>query len=766
MYLALPLLVVCVFDPSLYNAFWIPKSAVFLGGALLIWVLAIIPGLVARGRGRGYHPPLVWAILGVQTALILATVFSSNLRSSLLGSYWRQMGLIVMLPIYGYGLLGLRLLNPRRSLRTISVVMAWFGSFYALVGLLQRSKGIGWGDFAGRPWGFQGNPDFYAPTMLLAFFPTLSLMTTLFAERRHKWGAAAAVGLLAQGAVIAASMTRGCWMALAFGMFCWLIIVFHKMLRDRRKQIVIGVAAAAVSLAVAVAALEFTTPAMPAYRERLLDKVSSIVTMKSKHGLPNLRLVLWRDSWNLFVENLKDGEICGTGVDNFVRPFMPHKSLELAQISKTVNYDNPHNRFLGVLVKQGIPGLLAYLAFFTIIALSYFRFIRRTKNRSRQLLFLGLATAVAAYAFNLLSIFPTISSLLILLVYAAAMTAAAYPRRAIMTEAPATGDTSLNKRILAKLPDTAWIAIILVVTVFGCIRYWRIWRADRYFETGRKLLVVEKSAAEVDQALRDIRRALEIDPGEAMYVHELLAAAGKRIKYSLAEDDWTRAGQYYNASLATTLKFENQSWSPNILYLNMGVVAYNMGLLDDAAIWLEKAVEQDNWCFHAHTALSEVYYFKYHHPAAGEEKDFEDLVAAFNHAYATSTLILRFAQYWDKKALHNTLKYGLEIYDVNHDPKILALLLDTLGEYVHYYTSPGWPRRMLEATENTPYHDDARAAELYRRMRVVTVDKKIDNQGKAVKIDQVIEQINAIPGDSEFRTRLVEKAELLKRKYE
>ena len=65
---------------------------------------------------------------------------------------------------------------------------------------------------------------------------------------------------------------------------------------------------------------------------------------------------MWRHTLHIVKENL----LFGTGPDTFLSVFRKHLASEGATLQQT--FDNPHNLLLAVLVQNGLPALVLYIA--------------------------------------------------------------------------------------------------------------------------------------------------------------------------------------------------------------------------------------------------------------------------------------------------------------------------------------------------------------------------------------------------------------------
>jgi len=82
-----------------------------------------------------------------------------------------------------------------------------------------------------------------------------------------------------------------------------------------------------------------------------------------------------------------------SGIESFRRGFMPYKPLELSQLEPNVNYDDPHNNFLGVLAKAGIIGFVFYAWIFIAAAGMLYKTLKMAEPKKEKMLIIGIAAA-------------------------------------------------------------------------------------------------------------------------------------------------------------------------------------------------------------------------------------------------------------------------------------------------------------------------------------------------------------------------------------
>lgn len=728
---AMPIVVTCVFDRSLYNAFWIPKSCVFFVLFLILSAAAATTLLANPLHVRLLNNPMVWATLAYGGVLALSTAFSSNVGISFWGSYWRQMGIVVVLPTTWLAIHArLFLAEKRGDVKWFLIVLATFGTIYGALGLAQRYDftPLGVRVLYNRSAGLQGNPDFYAPLLLLLLFPTVSLCAEFAVKGERIKAALFGLATLTQITAVISSMTRSAWIGMLAGLGIWFLGALIYVLRRRRKAIAWGAGGVAAALLIIFCVLFWTMPRMEAYRENPFDKLTSLLSLKSKTGRPIQRLVLWRDTLRFCGDQLASGRLLGSGPENFVKPFMPYKSLELAQISKTINYDNPHNSYLGALAKTGPLGLASYVAIFAVAVWGAHRRLSKRGDARTGLRVLGVSSAICAYGVNLASIFPTISALILLFIYAGVLAGICWPRPPLK---------ALPRPSAA--PTTTRVVIVILTVAFltfgflGLFNYVRLWRADWLFERGRVLIIRDTAPkTNVEESINYLRDANLVYPREAFYAHELIRALGMRAKILLGEKHRSEAMDAYKQSVSLAKRYADDTWTPDILFLTVGVNAFKMGLLDQTVYYFENALRWDRWCLAAHGSLGPIYYLRH---MLGKT---DDLPKAFVSAYTAGPLILRHSPHWNEGAFKKTFMYGDALLKLTNgkSPATIDKLTDALMVYAKVFDDPDIVAKVEKAAAGSTYENRVEAAKLF-----ITARRVIANGGDQAKRRDELERL-------------------------
>jgi O-antigen ligase len=356
----------------------VPKVVVILVGAALVFLLP--------KKGTGYPFPIFnptlarsaqWpghlmkdpaakplrcftAIAAAQAiVIVLATVFSTSPRLSLLGSTWRRSGAIaeiavLILAVFGAGQLTADQASSRRTFLRITVLASLPISIYGTLQyfgidplLAPGGYHFGEGPFMiVRPPSTLGHAAYFATYLLYVAFAGPELVR-LESEWTWKIAAIAASVLAIFGIVL--SGTRAALLGFLIGA---LFVILRERL-NWRALIFTG------ALAVLIAAFYFSPAG---------DRLRARAFWASEDRLGGSRLLLWRDSLRMSRKHW----LLGYGPETFAVEFPLHQSLDLARAFPDFYHESPHNIFLDALDSKGVIGLVALLAL-VVLCLAYAR---------------------------------------------------------------------------------------------------------------------------------------------------------------------------------------------------------------------------------------------------------------------------------------------------------------------------------------------------------------------------------------------------------
>lgn len=321
---------------------------------------------------------LVIAFVSAVKALVPEAAFWS--------SYERMDGWVMLAHVSAYVLLlsvFLRKPQERLLLLRIFLVTSALAHLYAL-GQLLELPGI-YPPQAGRIEGTFGNATYLATFGIFSFF--LSLLLAVW-EKNILWRYSAVINALAGASLTILTATRGG----ILGLFVSLIVagvlgvVWLGSSQWRRA----GAAGIAVLLLLAVG-IWLGKDSYLISNFKPLERVTSI---SLNEGTVKSRLLAWQVGWQAFLER----PLLGWGRESYLSVFATHFNPEIFKFENKW-LDRPHNKYVEVLVTEGVLGFVSYALVFFAIGISLLRL--REKKALAGVLLAGLFTGYAVQNMSL-----------------------------------------------------------------------------------------------------------------------------------------------------------------------------------------------------------------------------------------------------------------------------------------------------------------------------------------------------------------------------
>jgi O-antigen ligase len=346
---------------------------------VLLIATAVALALSVRQRGLRLPPRTFTALLALTAAsLALSTALSTNRGVSLIGTTWREFGLVPQLAVLAFAWLAATV-DARPLLRAIAIA----GSLAALYGIAQyfgidpflpaAGYHIGEGVWTiVRPPGTLGYSSYFATWLVMAAFLSLAL-SMIETVSVWQWIARASAALCVFAMFLTG--TRAAMLGLAAGVLAWLL---YRGFRVPRRALVAAV------IAVAAFAAFYFSPAGWNLRSRARWYVED----PTGGG----RATLWRDSLNMAAAK----PITGYGPETFTAAFPGFESPALASQRPDFEYESPHNIFVDALTAQGVIGL----AILATLCIYGFRSAAKTRGRESAWLAAAFAAGIASQQFT------------------------------------------------------------------------------------------------------------------------------------------------------------------------------------------------------------------------------------------------------------------------------------------------------------------------------------------------------------------------------
>jgi putative inorganic carbon (HCO3(-)) transporter len=380
---ALPL-VVSPWGEDAYNQVKALTMYALAGTASLAWLGTRL--ITGGPKWRSTIPELaVWAFL---LAVLLSSVTSVNPRLSYFGTPGRYEGLLAFASYAALFFVGVHFFGSRQGMRSLvtaagvaAAVTAGYGVLQMFVRPLFRGEAFirDWYGGLGMPRvsSTLGSPVVFGG-YLSVMIPLLLALAVLTAHRhRVLWLAAACLSYVA--AVF--TLTRAAWLGVAIGTV--VLVVGRGGGQFRR------VVALAVVCAVLVAGLILRTAVGSS--APVGSRMASVVDPSS--GSLVQRLYIWDRTITL----VRARPWLGWGLETLGEVF-PYDRPALVKLFgvRPVIVDKAHNDVLQMAVSVGVPGALAYIAFWAAVVLAAFRLWKREADSAR-LLAAGWLAAIVGY---------------------------------------------------------------------------------------------------------------------------------------------------------------------------------------------------------------------------------------------------------------------------------------------------------------------------------------------------------------------------------
>lgn len=332
-------------DPWGYNPFGPLKAFVLAVCAAAVAIgLSLDSGLLATlvARLRASWVARAAGILWV--VIVLSTIFSVDVRQSIIGSYPEYQGVLVWLAVTVVAFGAAALPWPESWLwvgRTLSVSVTVIGGYALLQMAGADPVAVAAGSAADRVRATLGNSSNAGVYLLLA---TPFLIERLRRDASRVWRAAAGVAAALAVFMIVFTASRGAWVGLLAMAVVWLAVEAARWERPRRRMVLVAAIVVALALGVAVLAVP-----------RLQKRVTSAST-----GTIEWRLVVWQAAGRITL----DRPLLGWGPNSFRYVYPSYRPLSASANSRIgATAGDPHDIVMSAAASLGLPGALALLAF-------------------------------------------------------------------------------------------------------------------------------------------------------------------------------------------------------------------------------------------------------------------------------------------------------------------------------------------------------------------------------------------------------------------
>ncbi len=467
------------------------------------------------------------------------------------------------------------------------------GAALSVVGLLQYA-GIAFGDLPGKvvPYGTQGNKNLLTSAVMLAL--PLSFYAVVTGPNRRKL--AAAVAIVLEVGLIAASRSRGAWIAIGVMTLvaAGLVVRSHikrrqdshqRLLRTPWRTTTIIVC---LGLLVGVGAHELHKRNVPAIPTQLLN----LSTASIEH-----RLHLWQATLHMIGE----APLLGQGLGQWKIHAPRFYGDALQRQTTEVSYLRPHNDFLWIASESGIIGLFLTLGIFGVGLREALRRINRDSGAGQWMALIALCGLIAFAVDSSFSFSRERPALLMYL--------ALYLGMSLSTDVAQKGQ---------KAPSRCQNRVIFVSILIASLATSAFFTMRLLSDLHTKQAMIALAGKEYDRVVEEAHAADRwhsrfdygaiplrgyagfalFESGRYTEAAEELSAAYKLNPYSYAVLNNLAAAHLFGGSYAESGRFYQESlrlWpQADQSLLNYAILNYVTGQFDSAAVYLSRIEAPDS----------------------------------------------------------------------------------------------------------------------------------------------------------------------------
>ncbi len=510
----------------------------------------------------------------------------------------------VELGVMAFGSYLIYAISGVKGIKRIVFMIVFSHTLMALYGIAQHFGAdiFQWStDFAGRPLGTIGNPDFFAGELLVSFFILLS-----YAVFEKRFRLLAVVALAIHALCIYYTRVAGAFIGLVFGSLAFIIIIavikhgeIAGFISKNRKK--------------AVAALLLVIIVLGAFTPFMAGKIKGFAGEKGR-SLKH-RLIMWESSLLM----IKESPVLGKGIGSF-RMNYPHYQGILLNDPKNFGYDYvvtwmPHEQYLLIASETGLLGL----GLFLLAVFAFYKLTEGIISSSRSgYITVGFASSMAALLgaslFNTFYNIPATTFMFFLILFcqqAFAQSRAGYVPK-----------SNIARALLAAA------ILLLFVLINGDAR---TLAANMYLKKADSFSKRDMMAQAIDYyerviSLNPVELCPQTDVAQYYYAAEAYRKTGNLVK----------AEQYYRKDLLLN------PYCPEVNNM-LGAVTGQLGNPDESIRLLEKAVFAAPHYDAAYTNLATAYMSKNDHEGArrtlkkfieknGSKPEFENMLKAVDAA--------------------------------------------------------------------------------------------------------------------------------------
>lgn len=643
--IAIVIIVPLFFDPRLYSVFDLSKVTVLYLltiAILVIWLLT----LAFKSHVTIISTSLDIPILAYISFFIISSVLSINPLVSLFGAYKRFEGLTATVCYIFLFYTTINFVTTRKRLYSIIISIIAGAVIASCYGIAQHFGFdiFKWSSFeARRVFSTFGNPVFFSaylvmvlPLAVILFFNDFVVQKELPVLKKYILWIFFAVSLIIYTAFWLTN-TRACFVALLGVFIPFLFFIYKKQFSKRHKFIILIVSFILIGMLFNIrhetsvikhftADIHMADNSLPPDREGLdklpiFDNTEAlqrpwITTKLSVDGSSFSRIFQYMAA----IKIIKDHLIFGIGPDTIGIVYQNNlaKVFSLQESDNGFPFprqDRIHNDILDTTVTRGIIGLFTYLwllaAFGIYMSKNY-----KNLNKKNRLLILGLLAGMVCYLIQnqfsfgntpIVTLFWIMMGLCISIIHINTTEEECLADK----DGIATNLNTLNFQN-SRFPNLyKWLYCGIVLTIIGFvfISIIRTYKADVYFEYGRRILTSERNEnppIKIEKGLYLINYAVLLNPYETFYRDELCRTYLK-MAVKTGDEAWIQK-VYEEANNALKLVPQH-----HVSFFYLGIIyqilaeKFGKDTTNNAIVCYKKAIEMDTFQAPFHSNLAALY---------------------------------------------------------------------------------------------------------------------------------------------------------------
>lgn len=376
----------------------------------LVLVLAAIWVVLMAIDWKKYRPKmnlLSWLTMGFVLIVFLSSIFGLDFGRSFWGNAERMDGFLALLHFYVFFLSLFSVLKNRKEMfRNLIFVFLASGFFSVLYVILQKIGMIRlpMGASFARPDGLFGNPTFLSGYALVNLFLGIWYYLT-----QPKWGEVkkmdwqsifVLVFIFFNVIGLVWTQTRGSWLGLILAFIVFLIasiFVFSK-----RTKILAGSILVLMILLIGlfIGFKDQIRYSSLAENVPLIGRLAKALSADDSSGLSRLH------SWGWSIDWAKERPILGVGQDMFYNVFDRNYDPNNIQLMNE-RFDRAHNKFIDVLVMNGVLGLISYLLLLLGMCWVVWKKVLKADGPREKIAWLSVLSLIVAYSVHNFFVFDT-----------------------------------------------------------------------------------------------------------------------------------------------------------------------------------------------------------------------------------------------------------------------------------------------------------------------------------------------------------------------